>query len=271
MINFLFWNLRRNPIHEIISRLAHQHQIDVIILAECKIEPVDLLKALNPLGSADYFYAQDGDRQKLEFYTRFPREYIRSVEESDRLSIRHLKLPGITDILIAAIHFNDKRNWTNEDQSMMIGDFARTINNVEDRIGHKRTIVVGDLNMNPFETGMISAKGLHATMDRRIAQKGERTVQGKPYAYFYNPMWSLLGDASPGSPGTYYYNNSAPATYFWNMFDQVLIRPQLLDKFSNNSLKIMDQDGDIKFLKENGQPDSHNISDHLPILFKLEL
>ncbi|MCX6045087.1 MAG: hypothetical protein NT075_08235 [Chloroflexi bacterium] len=270
MTNFLFWNLHGNPIHEIISRLAHQHQIDVIILAECRISPATLLKALNPLGSADYFYAPIFGCEKLEFYTRFSSGYLLPIEESARMSIRHLNLPGIIDTLVAAIHFNDKRNWSDDSQMMAIGNFARTINDVEDRIGHKRTILVGDFNMNPFETGMVSTMGLHATMDRRIAQRVERTVQKETYTYFYNPMWSLLGDASPGAPGTYYYNNSEPRTYFWNMFDQVLIRPELLDRFNNTSLKIIDQTGDVKFLNEKGQPNSA-ISDHLPILFKLEL
>lgn len=117
---------------------------------------------------------------------------------------------------------------------------------------------------------MVSAHGLHATMDRRIAEKIERTVQRESHPYFYNPMWSLLGDASPGSPGTYYYSSSEPTTYFWNMFDQVLIRPALLERFRNNSLKIIERTGDINFLQKNGQPNS-DISDHLPIVFGLEL
>lgn len=270
MMNFLFWNLRRNRIHENIARLADQHQIDVIILAECDISPATLLKALNPLGTANYFYAPLIGCEKLEFYTKFSSEYLRPLEETDRLSIRHLNLPGIVDVLVAAIHFNDKRNWSDDSQAMASVELAQTIRNVEERIGHKRTILVGDFNMNPFDPGMIGALGLHATMDRRIAQKAERTVQKKTYTYFYNPMWSLLGDASVGAPGTYYYNNAAPITYFWNMFDQVLIRPELLGRFRNSSLKILEQDGEVNFLKENGQPNS-TVSDHLPITFKLEL
>ena len=270
MTNFLFWNLHRNPIHEIISHLAHYHQIDVVILAECDISPATLLKALNPLGTANYFYAPIFGCDKLEFYTRFSGEHFLPLEETARLSIRHLNLPGIVDILVAAIHFNDKRNWSDESQSMASVELAQTIRSVEERIGHKRTILVGDFNMNPFDKGMIGALGLHATMDRRIAQKVERTVQKKTYTYFYNPMWSFLGDASPGSPGTYYYNNSEPITYFWNMFDQVLIRPELLGRFSYSSLKILEQDGDVSFLKKNGQPNP-SVSDHLPIIFKLDL
>jgi hypothetical protein len=123
--------------------------------------------------------------------------------------------------------------------------------------------------MHPFEHGMVAAAGLHAVMDRRIASRGQRRVNGKNYSFFYNPMWSLLGDASPGQPGTYYRQDSEQVAYFWKMFDQVLLRPSLLPMFDNTSLSILDSDGEISFLKSNGTPDGTLVSDHLPVLFRL--
>jgi hypothetical protein len=54
------------------------------------------------------------------------------------------------------------------------------------------------------------------------------------------------------------------------MFDQVLIRPELVDRFLINELKILDSVDNASFLSKEGMPIKH-ISDHLPILFKLEL
>ena len=62
--------------------------------------------------------------------------------------------------------------------------------------------------MNPFEEGVVGAKGLHAVMTRRIAAKGSRVVQGKEYPFFYNPMWGLFGDRQDSPSGTYYYSAS---------------------------------------------------------------
>jgi hypothetical protein len=84
-------------------------------------------------------------------------------------------------------------------------------------------------------------------------------------------MWNLLGDATPGPPGTYYYNNSEPKVYFWNMFDQVLIRPQLVDKFNGQTLAIVQSVGDISFLSESGTPNGDLASDHLPLIFEFIL
>jgi hypothetical protein len=125
--------------------------------------------------------------------------------------------------------------------------------------------------MNPFENGIVSATGLHGVMSRQIAERQTRIVQKRAYQFFYNPMWSLLGDSTPGPPGTYHYSQAEHKVYFWNMFDQVLIRPQLLNRFKNSDLTIVYSCGDCSFLSKNGVPDSNIASDHLPVVFSLTM
>ena len=55
------------------------------------------------------------------------------------------------------------------------------------------------------------------------------------------------------------------------MFDQVLIRPDLLDLFHTKDLKILSEAGGTSLLSGIGVPDKNSASDHLPILFKLTL
>jgi len=80
-----------------------------------------------------------------------------------------------------------------------------------------------------------------------------------------------MGDLSPGKPGTFYLSESEHKTFFWNMLDQVLIRPDLINSFVAEELKILDSDGKISFLTSKGFPDDRIASDHLPLLFKLNL
>jgi hypothetical protein len=125
--------------------------------------------------------------------------------------------------------------------------------------------------MNPFEAGIVNANGLHGIASRQIAQKKIRRVQNKSYPFFYNPMWNLLGDFTPGPPGTFYCNSAEHTEYFWYMFDQVLIRPELIDAFSYKDLQILFSDGEQSLLSQLGVPDKKVGSDHLPILFKIRL
>ena len=51
MTTFLFWNLNRRPLQHLVSMIAIERKVDVLILAEYKIGIADLLTALNDKGS----------------------------------------------------------------------------------------------------------------------------------------------------------------------------------------------------------------------------
>jgi hypothetical protein len=112
MISFLFWNLNQNSLQEIVSRLAARHEVDVLMLTECSIEPNELLTNLNQQDKPKYQYAPGYACERVEIFTRFSSEFIKPVYESDRLTIRHLNLPRSKDILLAVIHFPSKLYWS---------------------------------------------------------------------------------------------------------------------------------------------------------------
>jgi len=139
---------------------------------------------------------------------------------------------------------------------------------LEQQEGHERTIIVGDLNVNPFETPVAWAGGLHGIMDRRVVERETREVRGREYSMFYNPMWGFFGDRTPGPSGTYYRTSSESVNYFWNTYDQVLLRPTLTTHLSD--LRVLDADGADSLLTPSGLPDAVSGSDHLPLLFRLD-
>jgi hypothetical protein len=271
MTVFVFWNLHNQQLGHMIANLAVTYDVDVFMLAECDIGPSRLLSDLNRSGSSPYHYVRNIGQEKIQIYTKFSAEFVTSVLDGPRFTIRHVTLPATAGLLLVVSHFPSKVNWDEHSQAAESTILAQEIAQAEVSVGHQRTVLVGDLNMNPFESGVVNAAGLHAVMSKSIALNRSRTVQGRSYRYFYNPMWSLLGDASDGPPGTHYYNRSSHREIFWNMFDQVLIRPDLLDRFNNRDLMVLDTDGTTTLLTANGLPDTTVASDHLPILFTLNL
>ena len=268
MTTFLFWNIGGKRLEDVIARLVSYYEIDVLILVESSIPTPALLRALQKQKAA--YQHCPSLCEKVQIFADFSSRFIKPVHDEDRLTIRHLRLPGQTDVLLAACHFPSKLHWSYQSQAQECTVLAAQIKMVEEQVGHSRTVLVGDLNMNPFEDGVVSAIGLHAVMCRHVAQRHTRIVQSRAYPFFYSPMWSLLGDASPGPSGTYYYAGSEPIVYFWNMFDQVLLRPALLDRFSNQDLEILTSVEETSFLSESGIPGTY-ASDHLPVRFKLRL
>jgi exonuclease III len=266
---FLFWNINRKPLAEVVADLADEHKADVIVLAECNIDPATMLMALNR-GPGSGFHFPTSPNKSIKILTRFSRDFVRPVYDSDRLSVRRLNLPSRSELLLAALHFPSKLFMSDDDQVLECTALARTISDQEKRVGHQRTVLVGDFNMNPFESGMVGAAALHSVMSRQISSRGSRTVQGQEYPFFYNPMWNHLGDARSHTAGTYFWDNSKHVNYFWNAFDQVLLRPELAERFDPNGLKILTSVGDRSLVRPDGRPDNTNSSDHLPLVFELE-
>jgi hypothetical protein len=112
--------------------------------------------------------------------------------------------------------------------STVVADYVRT---VEAKVGHSRTVLVGDFNMNPFERGVVGPPA--CTPWVRVMLLLARVAQSPIviYPFFYNPMWSLFGDRSGRATRNVLLRWSEQVEFFWHMFDQVLVRPALLPGF----------------------------------------
>ena len=118
---------------------------------------------------------------------------------------------------------------------------------------------------------MVTARGFHAIMDRKVAARNSRIVKGERYPLFYNPMWSHFGDAGEPPPGTYFRADASHICHFWHMFDQVLLRPALLDFFQPHNLRILTSTGTTSLADKDGTPNSSLASDHFPIVISLDI
>jgi len=269
-MKFLYWNVKEKSIQGLVVALAHQYELDVIILSECKFSLDEFLFELNTPVTRKYGLPFNPVPGPI-IVARLPRTSFKIILDRPGISVRRLVPPIGPDILMFAVHLSSKLYQKKDDQTLFCTRLARYIDTEEKKIGHRRTLIVGDLNMNPFEAGVVGAEGLHAVMARSIAQKGSRNVSDEERFFFYNPMWSHFGDFPSPPPGTYFYNSGKQVNYYWNMFDQVMIRPDLLEYFHDERLQILTSAGSTHLLNTSGRPDRQVASDHLPIMFELNL
>jgi len=220
---------------------------------------------------SQYNWHSEQMKNKVEVFSRFPYDDVQPLTGYQGLTFHQVVPPIGRSILLVGTHLPSKLRMSDQDQMLQCTALVRQIVEHEMRLDHSRTVVVGDFNMNPFEPGLVAASGFHAVSSRQTAQRMARQVQGHSYKFFYNPMWSHFGEHIVEPPGTYYYDRSENFNLFWNMFDQVLIRPELLREFRNETVKIVATIGGKSLLSPNGQPDKRAGSDHLPILFALDL
>ncbi len=112
------------------------------------------------------------------------------------------------------------------------------------------------------------APGLNAMMTAQCITRGTRKLQNENYKFFYNPMWNLFGDRTPGPSGTYYHSSSSQGIYGWNMLDQVLLCMPAIRFFDN--VEIITSTGVTDLRTEAGRPNKSVASDHFPILVTLK-
>jgi len=268
MPKFLFWNVGRKPISAILRTLTTLEEVDVVILAELQDDPIALLAALNA-ETADLQYCP-GICPLLHFYTRFDHRFLKPAREARRYSIRTLSMPAREELLIAAAHLPSRMQFGETDIGVECQLLAKEIGAEEDVQGHTRTLLIGDFNLNPFDDGIVLTTGFHASMSQEVARKGSRTVQGNRYRFFYNPMWSVMTDRDGNTAGTYYYDKAQHKNFFWNTFDQVLLRPALLGGFRHDKLRVLTTIGTQCLVDAEGRPDTKIASDHLPLMLELD-
>lgn len=242
-------------------------------MAESAINTGTMLAALNE-GAGKIFRPATVYARGIQIYTSFSPKYFKPIEESDRYSIRKLKLPITKEYILAVVHLPSKLHRTSDDQAVIASNLVNRMREIERQQGHSRTIVIGDFNMNPFDHGMMQVNAFNTISVNTIARDiGEfRVFSGEKYPFFYNPMWNFFGDVRDGPPGTYYYNSGASTNHYWHIFDQVLLRPEIRKNLVFNSLELITSDGQVPLLSESGRPNS-KISDHLPVTceFRLDL
>lgn len=277
MAGVLFWNLRvrQEPdrsarevaICATLTNLVRDRSPELLVFSECVV-PEDVLgAALNAAGHGPYVFPPSRS-QRIRVWTRLPPGSVvdrYNGRVSDRITIREVTFPGTLPVLLVGVHLPDRQRLTTEEgRGLSATEVATRIRQTERACGHSRTLLVGDLNMNPYEAGVVGLQALHAVMTRELTGTVAGLTARERHSCFYNPMWCCFGDISGGPAGTYYWANAEePTNHFWQIYDQSLIRPDLLPQFVR--AEIVAHDGQQSLLTATGRPRAETLSDHLPL------
>src|ERR1017187_5183258 len=171
MTRFGFWNVDslrnletdQREIPRLAADLAVERSLDVLFLIECAIPYEYLIEAFKT--GPEYYPISSAGRFKVlaRFDSRFMRRLTLPVS-SDRFDIWHLTLPLQEDVLLSVVHGLDKRNNSQAKQELFLQQVVAALSLFESKVGHDRSIVLGDFNANPFESPIASALGMNAVI-----------------------------------------------------------------------------------------------------------
>lgn len=270
-IKFLYWNLCKKNLVRIITDIIDENNVDIIALVEAdKIDNDYLISELHKV-NIDYKINEINPKSKgIKLFSK------KDIKLSVYKEEEHYSIFKIYDdenmYLLFVVHLLSAMHKNENARDSRAQNLSRVFNKVEEELFGELTyksIVIGDFNLHPFSSGIIGMNGFNAVFSKSRAQKIFRKVEDQKRLFYYNPMWKFMADDT--SPqGTYYNtNDESDKSFYWYIFDQILIRPFLIDKFVFDELEIIYKIND-NMLINNGKIDSRRYSDHLPIKFEIQ-
>jgi hypothetical protein len=274
LITILFWNLdKKSQVLSHVPCLAQAHAPDIFILAECPNNLSPSITALNKLNLGT-FREEANARAKVRALTRLDQGAFRHKLTSlgREMAVWSIRAPKLSppEALVAGVHMPSKAGGNTEaDQLSVAIEVSKELVDIEDEHNHRNTLVIGDFNMQPYDEGMTMVTGFHGLMTKSLSHLPDRKHRQQLRRRFYNPTWGLFGDRTPGPAGSFYWHSSVLHNTHWELLDQVLVRPALIEHL--HDLRILDRDGNHSLVGPEGGPDRDYLSDHLPILARIDL
>ena len=269
-----FWNINNKDLSNSLVDLVNENEIDILILAEskedCVLDFISKQMKINP--SRQFNHINNSKIDLLAIYDNNVIQTNSSLFPSPRWDAYYIDIPTVIKFNLIVVHFHSKVNWSEDSLALECVNLSRDIALVEKSTGDTRTIVIGDFNMNPYESGMVAANGLHALPDSDFIRKRPkgRKIDGVNYNFFYNPMWNYFGDTEKPY-GTHYYREPGHVSREWNIYDQVLYRDSLSLEIDKSDITIVTSILGDDLLNAMDRPDKVNYSDHLPITLNIKI
>lgn len=260
-MNLLYWNLKNHNIDYLISRCLIENNIDFAIFSEFNEK---LLTDVISLVGNSYRIVMGNfgcKRVKALIKISIKCDVLR---ENARFVIYQITFNEKTYI-VCGVHLQDRRNSTSNSRKDTIRNIISYIESEERETNCDNTIIIGDLNSNPYDTEIIGFDGFNAVLFKDIIFQNEyRIHEEKRLRRFYNPILNYISEENNmyGS----FYDSSHDDTPVWHCLDQALFRKSL----ANSIIEIEYlRKIESKSLMNRVKPNSM-ISDHLPLYVRID-
>ena len=260
-LNILFWNLEKKNNVQYLTDCIKEWQIDLIVLSE--YENLDIPFVLNDLNNDYWHVAGKGGCDKITLIAQ-NKFAVNVKREQSRYVLYSIEYNNVKFNLVGT-HLQDRRNCDPSQRIAVIARLMNDLKNLEDSSKCKKSIIIGDLNSNPYDRELLQMNAFHAVLFKDVIKNAEtRTVDGVKYRRLYNPILHFLSEDTKNYGSFYDTRGSSSPT--WHCLDQILVSKALVDAIAL-----------LKYLREiNGtslisrKMPRKEISDHLPLVVQME-
>lgn len=256
-MKILFWNLKNNSNEKWLSELIRENDVDIAIFAEYQNTSFD-----DVITKLDNNYIHHDGYGACEKVTLLCKKSIDTT--INREQSRYTLYSCIVNqqlYNIVGVHLPSPPTSDSNDRKNIIRDIVQDINEREKEAKNRMTIVIGDFNCNPFDEEIIQKDSFNAVLFKSLIVHQEMIkYRDRVWRRFYNPIIHFLSEDTNTYGSLYYSSGSAPL--YWNSYDQILVRKELIDCINSlQYIRIITGKGLMRDVKPNS-----SISDHLPLL-----
>ena len=154
-MKILFWNTHNNQdINTTLSELILENRASIVVLAEYAADMDTLISLLSSHGLNMKQYINCCDRIKM----------MGCVDDVEpKMDTQHTTIQVINkDYILCGVHLNSQMYSGNMGyREILIAQLIQDIQNVEKELKTENTMIVGDFNINPYDTSCIDARFFH--------------------------------------------------------------------------------------------------------------
>lgn len=259
----VFWNTKNIEDINIVLSIIEDESPDIFFLAEFKSLMIkDYYKEIDALNMSHLI--NPGCEKIIILIKKTLKNIELTIQHTDYTGIRLAK----SNLNIISVHMPSQINYEFDALKFNIGKFKADF---EKHIGETETaniLLIGDFNVNPFESPMTHYDGLAATNTNDFNPK--KIFRGYSNSLYYNPTWQLY--AKSHFPGTYRKprpSNTSFDVIEHHFLDQVIMSQKLLMSIKSDNIDIIDKT--TKYNIFDYAKNKINFSDHLPLKYNFEI
>ncbi|MDR4954008.1 hypothetical protein REB14_17650 [Chryseobacterium sp. ES2] len=262
-MKLIFWNTKKINNFRIIMSILNDESPDFLFLAEFNYN--ELNPYISELNSINYEHFLNPGCDKILIIKK------KEIVDID-LSLQHTDYSAIyiksIDIYIISVHMPSQLNYGLDALKHNLSEFKFQFENHIGNSEQKSILLIGDFNVNPFESPIVNYDGLSATNTTNFS--AIKVFRGQENHIYYNPTWKLYTNIN--FPGTFRKtrpSNSSFDVIDHHYLDQVIISHKFLKRINNEQINTVLQTTEFNIFDLTLNKIIH--SDHLPIKYEFQL
>lgn len=253
----MFWNLKRHDNSALILKALTEHNVDIAVFAEHS--GVDWKAVAKKSGYQ--FEPGLGGCNKIVLLHRTIWTISVKQEQNRYILYEISSTESSNHFVLCATHLQDRFTTDTVKRIMTIGRMINDLQNAEETCKTKESIIIGDLNSNPYDPELLGTNAFNAVLFKDVINAQEYiSFEQKRFRRLYNPIIHYISEDTK-MYGSIYNTNSSNSP-IWHCFDQILVTKPLINSIQN--LAYLKEIGSTTLMAQRKPKES--ISDHLPLL-----